>query len=369
MEGKTMKRWFGVTGVAFVFIVLVFGDRSHWAQAGSADSQSEFKDLAAFEPIDVHVHLFKKDPGVIALLEQMHMRILDIYLVNSRQKQLNPMREQGKDMLRYGEGHIAWCTTLDPYAFETPGYSAQTIRQLDEDFAHGAIAVKTWKNIGMEIQKANGQYLMPDDPVFKPIYQDIAAHNKTLVVHAAEPDSCWEPPARAGHDYEVYYKHHPEWYMYDRPDHPSKQAILRERDRLLAENPNLRVVGAHLGSMETDVNEVARHFDRYANFAVDTAARMEYLMLQPRDKVRAFLIKYQDRVLYGTGNRGQTGRSRFFRSPSRFKTELRLSFIVGLSRWTSTFPWGQLSFRSLLQFPNKLLRSQRTPSMRALSHT
>jgi hypothetical protein len=272
-------------------------------------------------------------------------------------------------MLRYGEGHIAWCTTLDPYAFETPGYSAQTIRQLDEDFAHGAIAVKTWKNIGMEIQKANGQYLMPDDPVFKPIYQDIAAHNKTLVVHAAEPDSCWEPPARAGHDYEVYYKHHPEWYMYDRPDHPSKQAILRERDRLLAENPNLRVVGAHLGSMETDVNEVARHFDRYANFAVDTAARMEYLMLQPRDKVRAFLIKYQDRVLYGTGNRGQTGRSRFFRSPSRFKTELRLSFIVGLSRWTSTFPWGQLSFRSLLQFPNKLLRSQRTPSMRALSHT
>jgi hypothetical protein len=299
----------------------------------------------------------------------MHMRILDIYLVNSRQKQLNPMREQGKDMLRYGEGHIAWCTTLDPYAFETPGYSAQTIRQLDEDFAHGAIAVKTWKNIGMEIQKANGQYLMPDDPVFKPIYQDIAAHNKTLVVHAAEPDSCWEPPARAGHDYEVYYKHHPEWYMYDRPDHPSKQAILRERDRLLAENPNLRVVGAHLGSMETDVNEVARHFDRYANFAVDTAARMEYLMLQPRDKVRAFLIKYQDRVLYGTGNRGQTGRSRFFRSPSRFKTELRLSFIVGLSRWTSTFPWGQLSFRSLLQFPNKLLRSQRTPSMRALSHT
>ncbi|HEV2699935.1 MAG TPA: amidohydrolase, partial [Terriglobales bacterium] len=36
------------------------------------------------------------------------------------------------------------------------------------------------------------------------------------------------------------------------------------------------------------------------NFAVDTAARVEYLMMQPRDKVRAFLIKYQDRVLYGT---------------------------------------------------------------------
>jgi len=33
---------------------------------------------------------------------------------------------------------------------------------------------------------------------------------------------------------------------------------------------------------------------------VDTAARIPYLMLQPRDRVRAFLIKYQNRVLYGT---------------------------------------------------------------------
>jgi predicted TIM-barrel fold metal-dependent hydrolase len=60
------------------------------------------------------------------------------------------------------------------------------------------------------------------------------------------------------------------------------------------------VVGAHLGSMETDVDEIARRFDLYPNFAVDTAARMEYLMLAPREKVRNFLIKYQDRVLYGT---------------------------------------------------------------------
>jgi predicted TIM-barrel fold metal-dependent hydrolase len=30
------------------------------------------------------------------------------------------------------------------------------------------------------------------------------------------------------------------------------------------------------------------------------AARMEYLMIAPTDNVRAFLIKYQDRVLYGT---------------------------------------------------------------------
>jgi predicted TIM-barrel fold metal-dependent hydrolase len=52
--------------------------------------------------------------------------------------------------------------------------------------------------------------------------------------------------------------------------------------------------------MESDVDQMARRFDRYPNFAVDTAARIPYFMLQPRDKVRAFLIKYQDRVLYAT---------------------------------------------------------------------
>jgi predicted TIM-barrel fold metal-dependent hydrolase len=52
--------------------------------------------------------------------------------------------------------------------------------------------------------------------------------------------------------------------------------------------------------METDVHEIATRLDRYPHFAVDTAARVHYLMLQPRDKVRSFLIKYQDRILYGT---------------------------------------------------------------------
>ncbi len=267
--------------------------------AGAEDSLGGLKELAALDPIDAHAHLFREDPAVIVFLKQMHMRILDIYVVESQQAQLEPMRKQGRAMLGFGEGHVAWCTTINPYPFDTRGYAAQTIQELNEDFAHGAIAVKIWKNIGMEIQKADGQYLMPDDPVFKPIYQDIAAHNKTLVAHIAEPDGCWEPPA-GNREYTGYYKQHPEWYMYNRTDHPAKATILAARDRMLAENPNLRVVGAHLGSMESDLGELARHLDRYPNFAVDTAARMEYLMLAPRDEVRAFLIKYQDRILYGT---------------------------------------------------------------------
>ena len=45
---------------------------------------------------------------------------------------------------------------------------------------------------------------------------------------------------------------------------------------------------------------MAQRFERYPNFAVDTAARAPYFMLQSREKVKAFLIKYQDRILYAT---------------------------------------------------------------------
>jgi predicted TIM-barrel fold metal-dependent hydrolase len=294
-----MKRLAGVAGAALVLIFLAFAGCVPRAGAGQADAVSEMKGLAALEPIDAHVHMFREDPAVLAFMKQTDMRILDIYVMGSREDPLQPMRAQGRAMLGFGEGHVAWCTTIDPYVFDSPGYAAQTIRELDEDFAHGAVAVKIYKSIGMEIKKADGQYLMPDDPVFKPIYQDIAAHNRTVVAHLAEPDGCWAPPA-GSREYAGYYSKHPEWYMYNHPDHPTKAAILAARDRMLAENPNLRVVGAHLGSMESDLGDLARHLDRYPNFAVDTAARMEYLMLAPRDQVRTLLMKYQDRILYGT---------------------------------------------------------------------
>jgi len=72
------------------------------------------------------------------------------------------------------------------------------------------------------------------------------------------------------------------------------------RDRMLQRHPALRVVGCHLGSLEYDVDELAKRLDKYPNLAVDLSARIVHLQIQPRGKVRAFLVKYQDRLLYGT---------------------------------------------------------------------
>jgi predicted TIM-barrel fold metal-dependent hydrolase len=272
------------------------------SEPGAGDQAELLKDFAAINPIDVHMHVYKDDAALGALMDRLNLRALNICVIDDRDpdyKGLEPQRSQVRDFRKITHGRAAFCTTFSPYDFDDPGFSARVISQLNQDFADGALAVKIYKVMGMEMKSKAGKWVMADDPAFEPIYRDIAAHHRTVVAHLAEPDSCWQPPNPASPDYQ-YYKEHPGEYAYAHPDWPSKESILAARDHLLAENPKLRVVGAHLGSMESNVDEIAKRLDRYPNFAVDMAARVPYFMLQPRDKVRAFLIKYQDRVLYAT---------------------------------------------------------------------
>jgi len=269
---------------------------------GAAFSPDELRAFTALEPIDTHTHVFQVALVFDAMLQKLHMHILDICVVDDHGKPprtLHPQLEQALEVVHANRGRAALCTTFDPYKFKNPDFSEAAIRQLNRDFDKGAIAVKIWKNIGMELKDNKGNYVLPDDPVFAPIYQDIAAHHKTLVAHIADPDSLWQAPNPASPDYS-YYMEHPEWYMFRKPHPASKEAILLARDHLLEQNPDLRVVGAHLGSMESNFEELAQHLDKYPNFAVDLAARMPYLFLAPREKMIAFLTKYQDRLTYAT---------------------------------------------------------------------
>jgi hypothetical protein len=276
--------------------------RAEKVSTGPTTSAQALNSLAALEPIDVHAHVFKTDRAFQAFLEQLHLRLLNILVVDdtvSYRKQLEPQLEDAFALVRSSRGHVALCTTFDPYKFNDASFTTDAIKQLDENFDRGAVAVKIWKNIGMEIKDRDGKFILPDDPKFSAIYQEISRRGKTLMSHVAEPDVAWGPPDPLDPSWS-YYRENPQWYLADKPEYPAKKAILEARDHVLASNPKLRMVGVHLGSMEKDLDGIARRFDLYPNFAVDTAARMDYLMAAPPAKVRAFLIKYQDRILYGT---------------------------------------------------------------------
>ena len=276
------------------------------AQEVDPQEAADLAALAKVAPADTHAHVFVDSPAYYQMMKDLNLHIVDICVLSRKDEPPDSTQaaqfRQAMAVHRGSRGRAAVCTTFNPYKFENKNFDQSTINILNSNFREGAIAVKIWKNMGMDVRFPSGKYVMPDDPVFEPIYKDITAHNKTMIAHLAEPDTCWESFAQMGPmnpDYN-YYKNNPKWHFYGRKDVPSKAEILRARDHLLEMNPHLRVVGAHLGSMETNVDEIARRFERYPNFNVDTAARIRYLMAQPRAKVRAFLIRYQDRICYGT---------------------------------------------------------------------
>ncbi|HZQ24286.1 MAG TPA: amidohydrolase family protein [Terriglobales bacterium] len=288
---------------SLVFTVM-FVSQALFSAGPNAENNSDaaLKAFSALHPIDVHVHVFKTDAAFQAMLERLQLKLMNILVIDDTlpyRKQLQPQIDDALALVGSSDGHIALCTTFDAYKFDSPSFSEDAIRQIDKNFAEGAVAVKIWKNIGMEIKDRNGKYIMADDAKFEPIYQDIARHGKTLMTHQAEPDVAWGPADPADPSWS-YYQENPQWYVGDKPGFPAKQAILAARDHVIEANPKLRVVGVHLGSMEKSLDQIAERLDKYPNFAIDTAARMEYLMLTPREQVRNFLIKYQDRVLYGT---------------------------------------------------------------------
>jgi predicted TIM-barrel fold metal-dependent hydrolase len=295
-----------ITGITAGVILSKHLLASPAAQEVDPQEAADLAALAQVGPIDTHAHVFVDSPAYYRMMKDLNLHIVDICVYSRKneppdQSQAAQFREV-MSIHRGSHGRAGVCTTFNPYTFEDKNFDQNTIRILNSNFRAGAIAVKIWKNMGMDVRFASGKYVMPDNPAFEPIYKDIAAQNKTMIAHLAEPDTCWESFAQMGPtnpDYE-YYKQNPQWHFYGRKDVPSKAEILRARDHLLEMNPNLRVVGAHLGSMETNVDDIAKRFDRYPNFNVDTAARIRYLMAQPRAKVRAFLIRYQNRICYGT---------------------------------------------------------------------
>src|SRR6202035_455664 len=202
----------------------------------TAFSDQELAQFTALEPIDTHTHIYESDPAYIAMLQRLHLHILDIMVVadnlNPERKSLEKESKDVFEVVRASDGHAAVCTTFDPYLFNQRGFAAAAIRQLNQSFEQGAVAVKIWKNVGMEIKDIRGNYILPDNPSFEPIYKDIAAHHKTLISHLADPDTAWSPPNPSAPDYS-YFANNPAWYMYKIPHSPSKEQILLARDHIL----------------------------------------------------------------------------------------------------------------------------------------
>ena len=259
------------------------------------------QDFKTFPKIDAHVHLETSDDSFVKIVEENNFKLMTLVTRSAPQTVIANEFEYAKTLHKKHPETIAFATTFTMDGFGDPGWENKTIEWLRKSFDEGAIAVKVWKDIGMTFRNEDSTFIMIDDPRFDPIFDFIESQNKTLVNHNGEPKNCWLPLGEMTVSGDRgYFSSHPQYHMYLHPDYPSYEDLLTARDRMLKKHPNLRYVGCHLGSMEWSVDEQAKWLDEFPNCALDMAARIVHFKVQSRDKVRNFIIKYQDYLLYGT---------------------------------------------------------------------
>lgn len=254
-------------------------------------------EVRAIPKVDVHAHYERVDSAPLGVLHSWNARsVLVNVLTDGR------LLERGERMRAVAAAYpdrFFLVTTFDPRPIDDPGFAARTIERLRAEIARGARGVKVWKTVGMEVKDAQGRYVQIDDPRFQPIWDFLAERRIPVLAHIGEPRAAWLP-LDPGDPHHGYYSTHPQYHAYAHPEIPRWETIIAARDRWVARNPRLVIIAAHLASLERDVDEVAKRLDAYPNLYVETAARFNDLAMQPTAKVRRFLIRYQDRVLYGT---------------------------------------------------------------------
>ena len=262
-------------------------------------------DFSKVDKIDVHTHVWTDRSTFVDQAKKDNFRMLNIVVdLSQGQEFVEEQYDYCIDQKKARPEKFEIATAFSMEDWDDSDFTKKTIAWLDKCFSEGAIAVKVWKNIGMVFRDKNGELVMVDDPKFDSIFDYLAKRKIPLVGHLGEPKNCWLPldEMTVNNDRE-YYMEHPQYHMYKHPELPSYEDQIAARDRMLEKHPDLVFMGAHMGSLEWSMDELAKRLDKFPNMCVDLAARMGQVFYQTtenREKVRDFFIKYQDRILYAT---------------------------------------------------------------------
>ena len=263
------------------------------------------EDFNRVPKIDTHAHVITEGKTMIeeARAKNFKLMVMAVDVVPD----YPPLEEQIRTLVKHHREDpdiLAFTTVFTLEDWDEPEWSDKVIEKMKKDFENGSLGIKIWKNIGMDKIDKNGVYITLEDPKFDTVFQFIKDRNKVLLSHAGEPKNCWLPleemTVNSDRD---YFSKNPKFHMYNHPELPSYEDQMTARDNMLKKNMELTFIGAHLATLEWSVDRIATFLDKFPNASVDLAERICHLQVQSeinRTKVRDFIIKYQDRILYGT---------------------------------------------------------------------
>jgi predicted TIM-barrel fold metal-dependent hydrolase len=180
-----------------------------------------------------------------------------------------------------------------------PGWSAKTAAELERAFKAGAQGLKINKVLGLQLRNPDGSYIHADDARMDPIWAMCAKYGKPVMIHISDPIARWEPIGPANERYEAGQWRSDPADNYYGTGQPHYTEIWKHQEAMLARHPKTRFVLAHVANMVEDLQRAGDLLDRFSHADVELSARVQDLGRQPYG-ARKWLIKYQDRVLFGS---------------------------------------------------------------------
>lgn len=71
-----------------------------------SDEARLLRDFARIEPIDTHVHIYKNDPALNALVERLNLRAVNICVIDDRDPDFRDLEPQRTQVLQIGRAHV-----------------------------------------------------------------------------------------------------------------------------------------------------------------------------------------------------------------------------------------------------------------------
>ena len=273
---------------------------------------SHTPEKARFAAIDAHNHLFGDLPPeeLIAVMDAVGVETWvnvsgnvtmplegNTYTIARR-----PIDVFMDNYVRAWPGRFAAMTMADfaqwgdPILIKDDGFVDRCVARLEDDVAKGACGLKVTKELGLFFKDRHGGMIAVDDERLFPIWRRAGELGVPVLMHVSDPVGFFLPIDSRNEHY-LTLREFPGWSFAG--SHFSKEALLEQRNRLIAAFPGTTFLLPHVANHPEDLASVARLLERFPNVAIDFSARIDELGRQPYT-ARDFFVAYQDRILFGS---------------------------------------------------------------------
>jgi uncharacterized protein len=253
---------------------------------------------AKFPFIDIHNHQWNMPTQSLeALLKEMDALNMQV-MVNLSGRAMGgtaSLERSIQNVNKTNPKRFIIFTNMDFSAIDDPEWQGRMLKQLEDDVKKGANGLKIFKNLGTSTVDSKGKRVAIDDPRIDPIWAKCGELNIPVLIHSADPKQFWQPIDKNNERW-LELKLHP-GRRHDK-DPVSWEKIIAEQHNVFKKHPKTKFINAHLGWFGNDLKKLGELLDQYPNMYTEIGAVIAELGRQPR-AAKAFLTKYQDRVLFG----------------------------------------------------------------------